>query len=787
MLKKIKIFIASSINDLKIDRVEIGNFFRQLNEIYLDNGIHFSLIMCEDYDNSIANGGKQSVYDDEIRDSELCFFLFFTTVGEYTKHEFEVALESYQKSEKPKIVTYFKYVDNLNNITSEVRSFMHMLDGELKHYYNTYDNIDALKLGMLMQIKLMKLDSSSLEIENGIVMLNGKTIADTKNIPMFYKNSDLAEFKAAFEKITTKYYELRASYAENPDEPGLYEKYSEAAKERTELDEKIKTVEKQLLTYALKSQEELSKNTFTSRQREGYRLMEMGDYQGALKVLSKEEIYKDIIHDEEIVDSLINERIMTRIKELNQRIDVLSAGHISAEVSKEINEIYDVIYQKIVKYNLKKDLIFSYAIFMYEQKSFEGALNISEKLKYYYESPDEKVSEYEKMKLYKLLGSLYIKLKRMKEAEETLLSAMNIAETLAKREPKEYEFDLALVYEELAVLYYETNRINKAEEVLTAEFKIAKKVYENKQVNYASRVAACFNNLARIYTETNREKEAEKLYQMSIDCTNMLLKQKGREHLGDASVVYSNLGCLYMDQKRYKESEKMFLSGLEIIKKKVDVNPEKNLPDLADIYNNMGILYMSTNSLDKAVEVLTLSLDIRKKFAERNPDVYNDLVAQSYYNFALAYKESGKNEECEKMLLKALEVLNESDKNSFDIHKKEIADIYSELGLVYQRMQRYKDAEKMFLSDIEIKKQLSDEYPDASGPDLVESYFSLVSLYRDSGSRKLVKTFYQMVNIAKKYKDKSEFCAKIAAAPTHGETIAQKLWKLIIKHIKKEK
>lgn len=787
MLKKIKIFIASSINDLKIDRVEIGNFFRQLNEIYLDNGIHFSLIMCEDYDNSIVNGGKQSVYDDEIRDSELCFFLFFTTVGEYTKHEFEVAFESYQKSEKPKIVTYFKYVDSLDNITSEVRSFMHMLDGELKHYYNTYDNVDALKLGMLMQIKLMKLDSSSLEIENGIVVLNGETIVDTKNIPMFYKNSDLAELKAALEKITTKYYELRASYAENPDEPELYDKYNQVAKERAELDEKIKTMEKQLLTYALTSQEELSKNSFTSRQREGYRLVEMGDYQGALKVLSKEEIYKDILHDEEIVDSLINERIMTRIKELKQRIDVLSAGNISAEVSKEIKEIYDVIYQKIVKYNLQKDLIFSYAIFLCEQKSFEESLKISEKLKYYYDNPDEKISEPEKMNLFKLLGILYIKLKHMDEAEKMLLSAVDIAKTLAEREPAEYEFDLALVYEELAILYYETNRINKAEEVLTAEFKIAKKVYENKQVNYASRVAACFNNLARIYTETNRVKEAEKLYRMSIDCTNMLLKQKGREHLCDASVVYSNLGCLYMDQNRYKESEKMFLSGIEIVKKKADINPEKNLPDLADIYNNMGILYMSTNRFEKAVETLILALDIRKKFAERNPDVYNHLVAQSYYNLALAYKESEKNEECEKMLLKALEVINEGDKNTFGIHKKEIADIYSELGLVYQRMQKYKDAEKMFLSDIEIRKQLSDEYPDDFGPALVESYYSLVSLYSDTGSRKLVKTFYQMVSIAKKYKDKSEFCAKVAEGPTHSETIAQKLWKMIIKHIKKEK
>ena len=53
-MKKVKIFLASSIEDLREDRLQVGDFFRQLNEIYLDSGVHFSLIKCEDYDNSLA-------------------------------------------------------------------------------------------------------------------------------------------------------------------------------------------------------------------------------------------------------------------------------------------------------------------------------------------------------------------------------------------------------------------------------------------------------------------------------------------------------------------------------------------------------------------------------------------------------------------------------------------------------------------------------------------------------------------------------------------------------------
>ena len=79
-MRKIKIFIGSSIDELRDDRIAIGNFFRQLNDLYLDNGLYFQLIMCEDYDDAIEAEGKQSKYDKEIEDSELSVFIFFKKI-----------------------------------------------------------------------------------------------------------------------------------------------------------------------------------------------------------------------------------------------------------------------------------------------------------------------------------------------------------------------------------------------------------------------------------------------------------------------------------------------------------------------------------------------------------------------------------------------------------------------------------------------------------------------------------------------------------------------------------
>ena len=188
-MKRIKIFIASSVEDLRDDRLMVGDFFRQLNEIYIDSGSYFSLIMCQDYDSSSTHSQGQSRYDDEIRDSELCFFLFYRKAEDYTRHEFEIALDSFKDEQKPKIVTYFKTVSKEGEVYPEVLSFMNMLSAELHHYYCKYEHIDTLKLGILMQVKLLKLDRGEITLSDGSIAVKGNPVLSTDNIPVLRGNS----------------------------------------------------------------------------------------------------------------------------------------------------------------------------------------------------------------------------------------------------------------------------------------------------------------------------------------------------------------------------------------------------------------------------------------------------------------------------------------------------------------------------------------------------------------------------------------------------------------------
>ena len=203
---------------------------------------------CEGYDNAIVTGGKQKEYDREIEESELVFFLFFRKVGDYTKHEFEIAIEAFREKSKPKIVTYFKYVESIDEANAEVKSFMQLLDGELKHYYNTYGNIDTLKLGILMQIKNMSLDKSELKIQDGEMLLNGQSLIKTDNVPILNSNKTLTELTKSKRQLQELLLECRATYLKDPNSENE-EKFFNASAELNKVSKELTEIEKQMMAF----------------------------------------------------------------------------------------------------------------------------------------------------------------------------------------------------------------------------------------------------------------------------------------------------------------------------------------------------------------------------------------------------------------------------------------------------------------------------------------------------------------------------------------------------------
>ena len=141
--------MASSIVQFANERMSIENFIRNVSDKFEENyDIKLQPLLCENFDDAYSEIRKQEEYNEKIRDSELCFFIFFTKAGKYTKEEFEVARKKFEETGKPKIYTYFKTVKD-EHIEQSLYDFMNELDKTFGHYYGTFEHIDTVKLRIL--------------------------------------------------------------------------------------------------------------------------------------------------------------------------------------------------------------------------------------------------------------------------------------------------------------------------------------------------------------------------------------------------------------------------------------------------------------------------------------------------------------------------------------------------------------------------------------------------------------------------------------------------------------
>ena len=625
-MKKIKIFLASSISDLREDRLQVGDFIRQLNELYFDNGIHFSLVKCEDYDNSMSASGKQSEYDREIRESELVFFLFFKKVGDYTKHEFEIAMEAFKECSKPKIITYFKYVDTIEEVNAEVKAFMALLDGEFKHYYNTYNHIDALKLGILMQIKLMKLDASEVKIQDGAVLLNGQKVVAVENVPILRGNDTLMELTRKKKELNEKLNACRAAYLADPT-PENESAFFDASAELNAVSKQLTEIEKATMEFMSNVAEKtVSGKILTYRYKEAWKYFNLGDYKAAREIFYEEESARERERTKNRGNT-VRDEAEGYVNENSLLIDSIKAQGITAENAKEIEEKYADSMQWIEAYNLNdKSALYDYASFLYDQNHHTEAIRIAEKLLWYYNAPDASVEEVDVAKLYNLLGNLYSRTQRYAEAAEVYNKAIGIRTRLSKHNPDAYEPTLATSYNNLGNLYSDIQRYVEAAEAHKKALEIRKRLSKENPDAYEPALASSYNGLGNLYSITQKYSEAEEAYNKAIEIYARLSQFNPDAFEPALAMSYNNLGNLYSDTQRYSEAEDAYKKANEIYARLCGRNQGAFEPYLAMSLFNMGEFYYNQEKKEEAKPWIEKALEIYEQLEKKNPGTYRDII-----------------------------------------------------------------------------------------------------------------------------------------------------------------
>ena len=757
-MKNIKIFLVPSSDAVECDMTEVRDFFRQLNEMYFDSGINFSILN--------ANEMTENELKEHVADSDLSFFLFFEDVSDDMRSCFDIFFESFKKTDKPKIVTYFKYTESPNDMTDAVREFSQMLGNELKHYYNNYNSIDTLKLGILMQIKVMRLDASQITIsDDGMICLNGQPVADTSKIPMFEFNDRLNELKSRYDELTKEWGRLRTLRMDDPNNEELYFEFSRVATERDDTKKALREFEDLLL----KTSEELAakKGEMSPRQAEAYRLLEMGDVDGACEILPLDELFDDISRNERLADNAID-RLETNVDELATRITALNMKGLNKDIVAEIRRIYEKIYGLCDTRNIGWSKLYDYASFLEDQNDYTNAIEVAENLRWYYSAPGRKVDEYDLGRLYNLLGLLYKAQNKPDKAEKYYLAAMEIYERLVEKNAEAYEPALATSYNNAGVFYDKQNLSEKAEKYYLAAIEIRERLVKKNADAYEPYIADSYNNAGNFYKKHGQSQKAEKYYLAAIEIYERLVEKNADAYEPYLAMSYNNAGLFYAKQNQPDKAEKYYLAAIEIQKRLVEKNAEAYEPALAGSYNNAGVFYKDQGQPDKAEKYYLAAIEIRERLVKKNADAYEPDLAWSYNSAGVFYDDQNQSDKAEKYYLAAIEIRERLVEKNAAAYEPDLAMSYNNAGVFYDDQNQPDKAEKYYLDAIEIYKRLVKENAAAYEPELAMSCNNVGTFYAIQGQPgKAEKYFLAAIEIRERLVEKNAAAYEPALATSY--------------------
>ena len=92
--------MATTSDELKNERKELGDYIRTLNDHYHGKGIYFRLYNLHDIE-------TEEEKDQDISDSDFFYIIFSDEADSNTVKKFDFALKHFKEKNTPRIYTYF--------------------------------------------------------------------------------------------------------------------------------------------------------------------------------------------------------------------------------------------------------------------------------------------------------------------------------------------------------------------------------------------------------------------------------------------------------------------------------------------------------------------------------------------------------------------------------------------------------------------------------------------------------------------------------------------------------
>ena len=731
-MKKIKIFIGSSVNELSQERKDLVVFLSALNNKYIDRGIYIEPYVCEETSGMMLTGGSQSAHNAYIEnEADACIFMFYKKAGEFTAEELEIAKKELDSTKRPDVFVFFKVVDNTPVENEEIQKMVNKVANEYRHYYKTFQSADTIKLELLQYLGTVLGPGAELIIKDGKVWFDGSEVnsklLSVGNIFAYQNNPDIKRLQKEIDELKNQ---LSAALAEND-----LSRMLTISKEMEGKQKLYNSLESDILSMLKKFSESIRKNeTATKPRLDALHCLEMGDVEMAKRIMNADGIIasaNNTVRMIELNNSVIGKRAEDIIDDALVTIAVLKLDINNPERFQKIEAVYDSI-MLLCKEASRFQVLYDYASYLREQCNYVKAVKVAEKLRYYYSDPDMIVGDEKTADLDDLLAMLYNNNHRYEEAEKLYHEALGIRRNLAKKNADAYLPDVAETCNNLANLYSDEHRYEESEQLYHEALDISRTFAKMNLDAYLPDVAETSNNLAVLYYETKRYEEAEQLCHAALDVYRDLAKKNPDAHLLNVAGTSNNLANLYSDEHRYEEAEQLYHEALGIRRNLAKKNANAYLPDVAKSCCNLGVLYCKTKRYVEAEKLYHAALDVYRKLEEKNPDAYLLNVAGTCNNLAVLYHKTKRYEEAEKLYHQALDVYRKLEEKNANAYLPNVAETSNNLGGLYYETKRYEEAEKLCHEALDVYRNLAKKNPDAYLPGVAGTSNNLAILYNET-------------------------------------------------------
>lgn len=684
MKKKIKIFLASSITEFHTERHELYSFIESVARKSRDNyGVDIEPFICENHDPCLEHEGrKQLVYNSELQKSDMVFFIFFTKCGEFTLEEFEVAREALAQKGYPKIYTYFKKLSENDVMEDSLKEFMKTLGETIRHYRCDFEHIDTIKLRILLNLKLQELNFIEVKVEDGFCFVDGKRVMSVENVSEFANNQILTELKEELSGIENKYYALKRKADRSKEEA---DEYAELATKRDERIKEIRELQNNIFEMSMRMCRDELGGKITSRQQEAYRLFEMGDVDGANRILDFEEMKSEYLFN----SGMLEKSADVFIKEVKMKIGMLKLMTDDSARFDKTENLYDEVVPVALRTGAELDVVLDCIWFLRWQNKHKKAVKIGKKLELFYDLEENSDSEKDKAKLLRALATLYCEMPyKEKEAEEYIDKA------------------------ELPI------RLNVLSEYIMDGCDADDPYKFRCEMGYFCNMAGSF------YMQRKRLEEAENHFREAIDTFEKLAEENPEKYNSHLAGSYNNMALLYCDFGILDKADLCNAAAVSIREKLAEDNSIKHYSDLSGSYNNTGNVKAKNGDLDWAEHFYLEALDIREALYCGNPQGYADDLATTYGNIAIVYERQDRKEEAEEYYLKATELYENMVERSPERFDECLAISYMNTALFYDLCKSYEKAEYFYIKAIEITEKLAEKSPEKFLPYLAKCCFA---------------------------------------------------------------